>query len=55
MLLALLTAVNLYSPAAANDSHAAEATAIVAAIMIGFVLVVAGMASVGRRPRQRED
>jgi len=54
MLLALLTAVNLYSPSAGH-TNAPEAVAIVAAVIVGFVLVVAGLASVGRRPRQRED
>jgi hypothetical protein len=53
--MALLAHVNLYSPPAATHNNSAESVAIVAAIMVGFVLVVAALASWGRRPPERMD
>ncbi len=55
MLLALLATVNLYAPPAAHHDNTPWDVLIVAAISIGFVLVIAGMASVGRRPPERQD
>jgi hypothetical protein len=51
----LASTVNLYSPVAAHHNSSAISTLVVAVIIIGFVLLVAGAASFGRRAPQGED
>ena len=54
MLLALLASTDLYHPSGPG-SHAPWDVLVVALVLIGFVALVAGLATIGRRPPERED
>ncbi|MHB8506894.1 MAG: hypothetical protein ACYDEN_14450 [Acidimicrobiales bacterium] len=51
----LLGKVNLYHPPLAGHNNSAISVAIVAAVIVGFTLVVVALASFGRRPPERSD